>query len=367
MTSSNRVVFLDYLRLMACFMVMIIHAVEPFYFDGEMNLHIATRSDAVWVSIIDSAARACVPLFVMTSCYLLFPLKVSAGVFFRRRTTRILVPFILWSFVYVWHFGGSFKEMAFNFPGAAGHLWFVPMLFGLYLAMPLFSPWAEKVQKRELCAWIGVWGFTALFPYLRRISLAAVGDPSFGSVAYLFGECPWNEFGAFQYVAGFFGYMLIALYLRRFVPAYSWAKTLAVSLPLFLAGFSVMAGGFYLRMPGGGQYPIHAPYAAAVDLEMSIEYCSFGVAAASVALFLIARKFTADGWFYRRVVVPASEASFGAYLIHILILVPVSSALKGAMHTPFCVVAVACATFIASMLASVLLRRIPFVGKYIVG
>jgi surface polysaccharide O-acyltransferase-like enzyme len=120
-------------------------------------------------------------------------------------------------------------------------------------------------------------------------------------------------------------------------------------------------------MPGGGQYPVHAPYAAAVDLEMSIEYCSFGVAAASVALFLIARKFTADGWFYRRVVVPASEASFGAYLIHILILVPVSSALKGAMHTPLCVVAVACATFIASMLASVLLRRIPFVGKYIVG
>lgn len=365
--SNNRVVFLDYLRLAACFMVMIIHAVEPFYFDGEMNLHIATRSDAIWVSLIDSAARACVPLFVMTSCYLLFPLKVPTRDFFRRRATRILVPFILWSCVYVWHFGGTFKEMIFNFPGAAGHLWFVPMLFGLYLAMPLFSPWGEKVSKNELRAWIGVWGFTALFPYLRRLSIAVVGEPSFGSVAYLFGECPWNEFGMFQYVAGFFGYMLIALYFRRFIPVFSWAKTLAVSLPLFAIGFSVMAGGFYLRMPGGGQYPVHEPYAAAVDLEMSIEYCSLGVAAAAVALFLIARKFTADGWFYRRVVVPASESSFGAYLIHILILVPVSCALKGAMPTPICVIIVAAVTFIASILASILLRRIPLVGKYIVG
>lgn len=367
MTNNNRVVFLDYLRLAACFMVMIIHAVEPFYFDGKMNLHIATRSDAVWVSLIDSAARACVPLFVMTSCYLLFPLKTSPGVFFRRRAARILVPFFLWSCVYIWRFGGSFKEMAFNFPAAAGHLWFVPMLFGLYLAMPLFSPWAEKVSKRELCGWIGVWGFTALFPYLRRLSLAVVGEPSFGSVAYLFGECPWNEFGAFQYVSGFFGYMLIALYFRRFVPVCSWSKTLAVALPLFAVGLSVMAGGFYLRMPGGGAFPVHEPYAAAVDLEMSIEYCSLGVAAAAVALFLTARKFTADGWFYRRVVVPASEASFGAYLIHILVLVPVSGALKGAMPTPLCVLAVAAVTFIASMLASVLLRRIPFLGKYIAG
>jgi surface polysaccharide O-acyltransferase-like enzyme len=123
---------------------MVVHAVEPFYFDGNMNLHIATKSDALWVAIIDSAARACVPLFVMASCYLLFPLKVPSGVFFRRRIMRILVPFFIWSCVYLWRFGGSFKELLFNFPGAAGHLWFIPMLFGLYLAMPLFSPWAHQ-------------------------------------------------------------------------------------------------------------------------------------------------------------------------------------------------------------------------------
>lgn len=194
---NSRIAFLDYLRIMACFMVMVVHAVEPFYFDSGMNLHIATKSDAVWVALIDSAARACVPLFA--------------------------------------------------------------------------------------------------------------------------------------------------------------------------AGLAIMAGGFYLRIPGGGTYPVHAPYAAAVDLEMSIEYCSLGVAAAAVALFLLARKFTADGAFYRRVVLPVSEASFGAYLIHILILVPVSSAFKGAMPTPVCVVAVAAVTFAASVAASCVLRRIPVAGKWLAG
>ena len=365
--NNSRIVFLDYLRIMACFMVMVVHAVEPFYFDGGMNLHIATKSDAVWVALIDSAARACVPLFAMVSCYLLFPLKVPAGVFFRRRTARILVPFFIWSCVYVWRFGGNLKELMFNFPGAAGHLWFVPMLFGLYLAMPLLSPWAEKVGRRELGGWIALWSVTAAFPYLRRLSLALGVEPSFGSVAYLWGECPWNEFGVFQYVGGFLGYMLVALYVRKFVPAFSWKKTLAFCVPLFAAGLAIMAGGFYLRIPGGGAYPVHAPYAAAVDLEMSIEYCSLGVAAAAVALFLLARKFTADGAFYRRVVLPASEASFGAYLIHILILVPVSSAFKGAMPTPVCVVAVAAVTFVASVAASCVLRRIPVVGKWLAG
>lgn len=30
-----------------------------------------------------------------------------------------------------------------------GHLWFVPMLFGLYLLMQLLSPWAENATERE--------------------------------------------------------------------------------------------------------------------------------------------------------------------------------------------------------------------------
>ena len=83
---GNRVVFLDWLRIIACFMVMAIHAAEPFYLGGETpNItFIANKWDAIWISLVESVCRVCVPLFVMASSYLLFPLKKSTGEFFRR-------------------------------------------------------------------------------------------------------------------------------------------------------------------------------------------------------------------------------------------------------------------------------------------
>ena len=367
MEDGKRVVFLDYLRVIACFLVMVVHSVEPFYFDGDGNLHIASQWDALWVSLLDAAARACVPLFVMASSYLLFPLKRPTGAFFRRRLVRILVPFAIWAAAYTWRFGGKWIELAFNFPSAGGHLWFVPMLFGLYLAMPLLSPWAEKASEKEVRGWLVLWLFTATFPFLRRLCGAWVGEPSFGAVPYLWGECAWNGFGTFQYVSGFFGYLLLGFYFRKFVPQLSWRKTLSFALPLYLVGLAVMAGGFYARIPGGGAYPVHRPYAAAVELEMSIEYCGLGVAAATFALFAVIRKFTATGWFYRFIVRPAAEASYGTYLMHIMILLPLMDLVKGHLSTPLAMVAVALMTFAVATVASCLLRRIPVVGKWIAG
>ena len=231
--TGNRVVFLDWLRVIACFMVMVIHSSEPFYLGGEAPnvTSIANKWDAIWISIVESVCRVCVPLFVMASSYLLFPLKKPTGEFFRRRLARILVPFIVWACAYVWWFGDSWGKACFNFPDAGGHLWFVPMLLGLYLLMPLLSPWAEKVSERELRGWLILWLVTTTFPYLRRVWTALYGDPSFGAVPYLYGECPWNMFGMFHYVSGFIGYMLLGFWFRRFAPEFSWRRTLAVAVP----------------------------------------------------------------------------------------------------------------------------------------
>ena len=98
---NKRITFLDYLRVIACFMVMLVHACEGFYFDAEGNTFFASLGDARWVSIIDSACRAAVPLFVIASAFLLFPLKRSTGDFFKRRLVRVVVPFLIWSSVYI--------------------------------------------------------------------------------------------------------------------------------------------------------------------------------------------------------------------------------------------------------------------------
>ena len=286
---EDRVVFLDWLRVIACFMVMAIHSAEPFYLGGEApNItSIASRWDMLWITLTECLCRVCVPLFVMTSSYLLFPVRRPTGEFFRRRLVRVALPFAVWAVAYVWAAGGEWSRLIFNFPDEGGHLWFVPMLVGLYLLMPLLSPWAEKVSERELRGWLAVWLFTTLFPFLRGLWGRLYGEPSFGAVPYLYGECPWNMFGSFHYVSGFIGYMLLGFWFRKFAAERSWARTLVRALPLWMAGVAIIGLPFFFYTD---KFPFSAPYSHAVKMEMSIEYCSFGVALTTIAAFMVVRK-----------------------------------------------------------------------------
>ena len=94
--NTEREVWVDWLRVLACLLVMVVHSSEPFYLDGYDTL-ILTDADLIWASAIDSASRMSVPLFVIASSYLLFPLRYSVGEFFRRRAVRILIPVFIWS------------------------------------------------------------------------------------------------------------------------------------------------------------------------------------------------------------------------------------------------------------------------------
>ena len=84
---------------------------------------------------------------------------------------------------------------------------------------------------------MAVWAFTTIFPYLRGLWRHLYGAPSFGAVPYLYGECPWNAFGTFQYVSGFFGYMLLGFWFRKFAGEIPRGRTLAAAPPLWGVGY----------------------------------------------------------------------------------------------------------------------------------
>lgn len=365
---TKRVVFLDYLRVIAIFMVMVVHACEQYYFGPDGGLLICSRRDALCVTILDSICRASVPLFVLASAYLLFPVSGSTGAFIRRRFLRVLIPYFIWACVYTIRFSGDFSAMLFNFPMATGgHLWFVPMLLGLYLLMPLLSPWAKQASEKEIKGWIALWLFTTLFPFLRSLEALWQGAPDFGVVPFLYGECPWNEFGMFHYVSGFFGYMLLGFWFRRFAPAYAARTIFLRAIPLGLIGLTLVAGFFYYRIPGEGHYPVSAPYAKVVSLEMSWGFCSFGVVLLTLSFFSVIRKFTAEGAIYRYLIRPLAEASYGIYLVHILILVACADWVRAHCQNPIAIPFLAFLTFCGAAFVSVTLRKIPKIGKWIVG
>ena len=386
---GNREVWVDWMRIAACFMVMVVHSTEPFYLGGEGSL-ILTRADAFWAALFDSFARACVPVFVVASSYLQFPVRYSTGEFFRRRAARILVPFAIWTVVYALAYGEpvqNFNDLALNFNYAAGHLWFVYMIVGLYLLMPLLSPWAEKVGRKELLGFLGLCFLTSFIPFIRE---AAIGENAvcvFGpggipmQAKYpLWGEASWNEFGIFYYFSGFIGYLLLGLYLRKFGSEMSWGRTLAVALPCFLVGFGVCVSGFVRRVMeySGGVFPTGGDCSVAAVWETPWFYNTFSVALMTIGWVLLFRKFSFSGRFYQRVVLPVSKASYGMYLCHMIALGLFAALYRGAlgigvegrlglMTTPVEIILTAVSSYVTAALACVLVQKIPVVGKWLIG
>lgn len=383
-----REIWIDWLRVTACFLVMMTHSSEPFYLGGEGSL-ILTRTDALWVSVLNVLPRACVALFVFASSYLQFPLHYSTGEFFRRRAGRILIPFLFWTVVYALVWGEpvqNFKDLLLNFNYAAGHLWFVYMLLGVYLLMPMLSPWAEKVGKRELQFYLGLCLFTTLIPLIRQwaggpapVIYGPSGIPNAAKYP-LWGEASWNAYGVFYYLSGFIGYLLLGLYFRRFVGELSWRRTLAIALPVFLAGFALCAAGFLRRVnaDAGGVFPVEGPVGLAALWEGPWLNDTLGVALMSVGWILVFRKIRTGGRFFERIVLPVSKASYGMYLCHMLLLGGISAWLRtalgigtegvlGVWTTPVQILSTAFLSFIATALCCVFVQKIPKVGRWIIG
>ena len=385
---ETRVIWLDWLRVTACFLVMATHSCEPFYLGGEGSL-ILTKADAIWVSILNVIPRAAIALFIFTSSYLQFPLHYDTATFFKRRAARILIPFVFWSIVYALVWGEpvqNFKDLLLNFNYAAGHLWFVYMLVGLYLIMPLLSPWAERVGKKELLIYLGIWLFTTLIPLIRQwvggaapVIYGPSGIPNAAKYP-LWGEASWNTYGLFYYLSGFIGYLLLGLYFRKFVGRLSWGRTLGIAIPAFLAGFAICHFGFLGRVAAdaNGVFPVEGPVGLAALWEGPWLNDTFGVALMTLGWILVFRKIETGGKFYERILLPVSKASYGMYLCHMLLLGIISAWLRNALGigadgvlgvwtTPVQILGTAILSFIGVALFSVLVQKIPKAGKWLMG
>ncbi len=385
---EKREIWLDWLRVTACFLVMATHSCEPFYLGGEGSL-ILTRTDALWVSVLNVIPRAAIALFIFTSSYLQFPLHYPTGEFFRRRAVRILIPFVFWSIVYALVWGEpvqNFKDLLLNFNYAAGHLWFVYMLIGVYLIMPLLSPWAEKVGKRELQIYLCIWIFTTLIPLIRQwvggpapVVYGPSGIPNAAKYP-LWGEASWNTYGLFYYLSGFIGYLLLGLYFRKFVGRISWGKTLAIAIPAFLVGFFICSGGFlhHVWLDSKNYFPVEGPVGMAALWEGPWLNDTFGVALMTLGWILVFRKIETGGRFYEKVLLPVSKASYGMYLSHMLLLGIISAWLRSALGigeagtlgiwtTPVQILGTALLSFCGVALFCVLVQKIPKVGKWLIG
>lgn len=371
--NEKRNVGLDIVKFIAIFMMIAVHCTD--------NVSPAERSQPwynLWGSFYGSFMRPAIPLFVMVTGALLLPVKQSLSDFYAKRLSRLVVPFLVWSVLYnlfpwitgllgfspsvisdffVWavpdqSFTSALHNILmipFNFSMYAVQMWYVYLLIGLYLYMPVFSAWIRQASVNEQRFFIVIWFISLFVPYLREFLTKD-----------LWGTCSWNEFGLFYYFSGFNGYLLLGYYIIHNRITVSWKKLFWIGVPLFVVGYCITFFGFKSMTAVPGQ---------SVELvELFFTYCTPNVLMMTLPIFMLFQKIRVNSDIVKHFVVIVSKCTLGIWMSHYLFLGPCYMFIESlSVHTM--VKLVICTVLLLSITCTFvyIVRRTGQFGRWIMG
>lgn len=387
---------IDQLRIIACLLVILIHSCECYYITHFMGVgsyetldvlaleagkqsNYATSSididnlkyEVIFAIILETITRCSVPIFVMISGYLLLPLKekMSMGDFYRQRAKRLVIPLAFWTVIYsfyttfklesglitVWDYVGNIlKEIGcsfINFPSHIGHLWYVYMLIGLYIIIPVLSPWVERATRRQMHLILSIWIFTLLLPCIRLLW------------KNVWGECPWNIYGTQYYISGFIGYLLLGAYARKYLYN-TERKYKKLGMILLLTGFMLSVSNLlYQANQLADGINMDSMSSVANAFNVSLSFCSIPMFLEAIGLFLICFK-----WSLKRmpsIMNDFSQYSYGIYLCHLLFLVwsCENIFIQFRCSSPVIIVMICIFTTITSFLVIKIAKKVPLLKQ----
>ena len=361
----KRIVFLDYVRVFACFLVMVVHASENFYgAEGSTDMvgpqsYLDNEAARLWVAVYDGFSRMAVPLFIIVSAFLLAPMKagLTSWQFYRQRCIRILPPFFIFMILYstlplLWgqiDAETSLKDISrifLNFPSQAGHLWFMYPLISLYLFIPVISPWLNKATAKEERFFIGLFLLSTCMPYLNRC---------FGEV---WGQCFWNEYHILWYFSGYLGYLVLAHYIHVHL-TWNRSKRLVIGIASMVVGALLTIYSFYVQaIPG---VTLVTP-----EIEIGWAFCTINCVLLTTGTFLMFTCIKRPQ--APKLVTETSKLSYGMYLMHIFWLGLWVTVFKDtlALPTVAAIPCIAVVTFICCFVTTKIISFIPG-SKWIVG
>ena len=323
---KEHIAWVDILRLTACFLVIVSHSCDPFVGQFDNNHY-----EILTGAFIGSFVRPCVPLFVMISGVLLLPVNMDISTFYKKRAKRLIAPFVFWAMIlpvlyYLYIHSGieiispnivpedhtltatliKLYTFLFNFSYDTTALWYVYMLIGLYLFMPIIGAWLKQASKRDIQWFLRIWIISMCLPYLQMLAPQLGYEGNYGNMGLL-GVCDWNPYGMFYYFSGFLGYMVLAYYLTHYPFSWNWKKTLSIAIPLFAIGYAITSGGFILTQE---YYP--GSYA---NLEIIWYFSGINVFLMTFSVFIVMQKIKVKTSLFLK---KTAALTFGIYLCHFI-------------------------------------------------
>ena len=361
----KRIAFVDYLRVFACFLVLIVHASENFYgVAGDANLagpqsFLENETDRLWVSVYDGFSRMSVPLFMIVSAFLLAPMRreQTMWAFYAKRLKRVVPPMAFFMLLYIFMpllWGATdmslamidLKRFLLNFPGMAGHLWFMYPLIGVYLFIPIISPWLREASEKEERFFVILFLISTCIPYLNRW---------FGEV---WGQCFWNEYHMLWNFSGYVGYLVLAHYLKTHLD-WSRSKRISIGALLMAVGAFITIYSFYVQAVPGVSHTTPV-------IELGWAFCTINCVMLTTGAFLLFSSIQREK--APAYITELSQKSFGIYLVHLLWMPLWVSIFKFDMALPTvaAIPVIAVATFVSCYVTIKLVSYIPG-SKWLVG
>ena len=183
MSSKTRIKWLDGVRALAVLSVVLCHCTEAIYkINAADMLKLSPLSETAAV-VYFTAGRLGVPFFLMISGYLLLDRKYTSEDcirFWKTRCLHLLVCTEIWIVIYRFFFSvlaGTVPdwkvligEMLFIRTASVSHMWYMPMILGMYILIPFAANALQTLDKRLTAAAAAVYSVFA-FGYPMLVSL----------------------------------------------------------------------------------------------------------------------------------------------------------------------------------------------------
>lgn len=348
-SSKNRLVHYDLLRILAAFSVVMLHSAAQYWYSLPVE-----SSEWKIANAYDALFRFGVPIFVMISGALFLRKELDVKRLYTNHILRLLIIYWVWSAAY-----GLFdcrvyearyitlQIIGLELEGGRYHLWFLPMIVGIYVLLPLLHSWIRHADKKMLEYFLVVF----LVLQIGRETLNVLLQSQI--VKFAINILDVQELSM---ACSYIGYFVLGYYITTHGIPKKWQKIIYWSM-IPAAVLNIVVSNIFSVHKGVADGSIYDSYGMFTFIIV-------------VGIFLFFTEVVSKLRYSERAqgrIQEISLSTFGVYVVHIMCIELLaewgidSMVLPNIIGIPLLAVLV----FGISIVLAAIMRRIPLIGKYI--
>ena len=343
-SKKKKILYLDIIRIFACFFVIINHTNSKIFLGvGE--------STTWWLSLTYFfISKSAVPLFFMISGITLLTKEDSYKKSFKR-LFRVLIDLIVFSMLY--YLNLCYKEETFSLGGfffriyndeITGSYWYLYLYLAILIMMPLLQKFIKSLNKKDILYYL-------FFTFLVCGSVPILN--------HYFPKTEYNKNFSLMIFNGYIGYMFLGYYIEKYIKINK--KIFISSIFIYIISIFVnVVATYFEKIKYGESYLFF-------DNRILIN-----IAIPSVCFFIICKyifenkiKFKENT---KKIILEIGTCTFGIYLLSDLLICSLTKIEDMLFNKMYCMLAVLIyevVVFMTGLFITFLLRKIPFIKKYI--